>query len=104
MGKHAKSNAQLLSPDFRHVLVSVIENDSDIDNRTCAMNCLANIASILPSFVLADNDVVACALRVIEEQGTGARRAATHSCDHLHCFHAHTFLSISLRHGYVVQE
>ncbi len=71
MGKYAKTNTQQLSADFRRVLVRVVEDDSDIDNRTCAMNCLANIASVYPSFVLADNEVVACALRVLAEQGTG---------------------------------
>lgn len=36
------------------------------------MNCLNNIAVDCPSFVLAGNDALACALRVVEEQGTGA--------------------------------
>ncbi len=36
------------------------------------MVCLNNISYYFPSFVLAGNDALACALRVVEEQGTGA--------------------------------
>ncbi len=35
------------------------------------MNCLVNIATYGRSLVLVDNEIVACALRVIQEQGTG---------------------------------
>ncbi len=79
MGKHSKSNALRLPPTLRPVLVRVIETDSDIDNSTCAMNCLANIAGMLPSFVLADSDVVACALHVVVEQGTGTPHSFSYS-------------------------
>jgi hypothetical protein len=37
------------------------------------MNCLSLMASTSPISVLADNEAVACAVRVIEEQGTGAQ-------------------------------
>ena len=36
------------------------------------MNCLNNMAIEAPVSVLADSEAVACALRVIQEQGTGA--------------------------------
>lgn len=36
------------------------------------MHCLDYIAIQAPCLVLADNDIVACALRVVQEQGTGA--------------------------------
>lgn len=55
-----------------HNLVHVIDSDSDVDNRTCAMICLNNIALHSCPTVLAGNEVVACALRVVREQGTGA--------------------------------
>ena len=71
-GKHAKANAQRLPTALLHILLRVVDTDSDTDNRTCAMNCLNNIAVDCPSFVLAGNDALACALRVVEEQGTGA--------------------------------
>ena len=55
-----------------HVLINVVDTDNDIDNRTCAMNCLNNMAIHLPASVLIDNEAVACALRVIKQQGIGA--------------------------------
>lgn len=36
------------------------------------MNCLVNMANEAPASVLGDSEAVACALRVIQEQGTGA--------------------------------
>jgi hypothetical protein len=75
-GIYGKENAQLLSMELPSVLARVVDTDTDSDNRTCAMNCLNNIAAYLPSLVIAGNEAVACALRVIEEQGTGAVRMA----------------------------
>jgi hypothetical protein len=51
------------------------------------MNCLNNIAAYLPSLVIAGNEAVACALRVIQEQGTGAHLVLTHlfSCPTAWC-------------------
>ncbi len=71
-GKHAKANAQRLPTALLHILARVVDTDSDTDNRTCAMICLINIANHFPSFVLAGNDALSCALRVVEQQGTGA--------------------------------
>ncbi len=73
-GKHANTNALRLPTGLPSVLACVVDRDSDVDNRTCAMNCLANIAtkSNGRSLLLADNEIVACALRVVQEQGTGA--------------------------------
>jgi hypothetical protein len=55
-----------------HILFRVVDTDSDTVNRTCAMTCLSDIANNFCSIVLAGNDALACALRVVEEQGTGA--------------------------------
>jgi hypothetical protein len=85
LGKYAKANKQKLPVGVPRVLVRVVDSDSDTDNRTCAMICLKNMSS------LADSEVVACALRVIQEQGTGAQPVAlatlcvpaTHSLLHL---------------------
>jgi len=71
-GKYAKANAQKLPTGVSRVLVRVIDSDTDTDNRVCAMNCLNNMAMHVLASVLADNEAVACALRVIQEQGTGA--------------------------------
>ena len=89
-GTHAKANVQQLPTDLPNVLARVVDNDNDTDNRTCAMNCLNNM-TVLPVSVLADSEAVACALRVIQEQGTGAQPVAlatlcvpaTHSLLHL---------------------
>jgi hypothetical protein len=67
-GVYAKSNAQKLPMGVPQVLVGVIDRDSNIDNRTCAMNCLVNYVE---AFMSVDSDAVACALRVVREQGPG---------------------------------
>ncbi len=59
-------------------LVRVIDGDTDTDNRTCAMNCLDSIAIHAPASVLTNSEAVACALRVVQEQGTGAQPSAPH--------------------------
>ena len=71
-GKHGDSHALQLPMGLPHVLARVVDSDGDTDNRTCAMNCLSNIAIHCRSLVLVDNSIVACALRVVQEQGTGA--------------------------------
>ena len=73
-GKHGKTNLLLLPTGLPRVLSRVVDSDLDTDNRTCAMTCLSNIASKTHgrSFVLVDNEIIACALRVVQEQGTGA--------------------------------
>ena len=53
-------------------LVRVVDSDTDTDNKTCAMNCLNSIAVYTPASVLADSEDVACTLRVVQQQGTGA--------------------------------
>ncbi len=70
-GKHGKANALQLPTGLPQVLARVVDNDSDTDNRTCAMSCLNNIAIYAPLLVVADRDLVACALRVVQGQGTG---------------------------------
>ena len=54
-------------------LVRVVDSDTDTDNRYCAMNCLLCMAAYAPASVLTNSEAVACALRVIQEQGTGAQ-------------------------------
>ena len=71
-GKYGKANAQKLPVGVPRLLVRVIDSDSDTDNRTCAMNCLNSMVIKAPATVLADSEAIACALRVIQEQGTGA--------------------------------
>jgi hypothetical protein len=71
-GKHHMANMQQLPASLPRVLALVIDRDTDTDNRTCALNFLSNIAMCRPSLVLAENEAVACALRVVREQGTGA--------------------------------
>jgi hypothetical protein len=71
-GKHGKANAVKLPADLPQTLSRVVDSDRDTDNRTCAMSCLNSIAVDAPCLVLADNSIIACALRVVQEQGTGA--------------------------------
>ena len=73
-GKHGKANVLLLPTGLPRVLSRVVDSDLDTDNRTCAMLCLSNISSKTHgrSLVLVDNEIIACALRVVQEQGTGA--------------------------------
>jgi hypothetical protein len=71
-GKHARANVRQLSMELLHILARVVDNDSDTDTRTCAMTCLGNIAYSATHLVLVDNEIVACALRVVQEQGNGA--------------------------------
>ncbi len=54
-------------------LVRVVDSDTDTDNRTAAMNCLNSIVTHTPASVLTDSEAVACALRVVQQQGTGAQ-------------------------------
>ncbi len=70
-GIYGKPNAQKLSIELPRILACVVDTDTDNDNRTCAMNCLNNIAAYLPSLVLVGNEAVSCAIRVIREQGSG---------------------------------
>jgi hypothetical protein len=70
-GIYGKLNAQMLSIELPHLLARVVDTDTDNDNRTCAMNCLNNIAAYLPSLLDVGNEAVSCALRVIREQGSG---------------------------------
>ena len=70
-GKYAKANIPKLPIGAHRVLVRVIDSDTDTDNRTCAMNCLDCMATYAPTSILADSEAVACALRVIQEQGIG---------------------------------
>jgi hypothetical protein len=71
-GKHGKANVLLLPTGLPRALSRVVDSDLDTDNRACAMNCLGNIAIFCGSLVLVDNEIIACALRVVQEQGTGA--------------------------------
>ena len=73
-GTHDETNVLLLPTDLPRVLARVIDSDVDTDNRTCAMVCLCNIAVNEKGrfLVLVDNEIIACALRVVQEQGTGA--------------------------------
>ena len=73
-GKHGKATVLLLPTGLPRVLSRVVDSDLDTDNRTCAMVCLTNISSQTHgrSLVLVDNEIIACALRVVQEQGTGA--------------------------------
>ena len=71
-GKHANANVLLLPTGVPRALSRVVDSDLDTDNRTCAMTCLSNIAIYCVSLVLVDNEIIACALRVVQEQGTGA--------------------------------
>jgi hypothetical protein len=59
-------------------LVRVVDSDTDTDNRTCAMNCLNSVAIDAPASVLTNSEAVACALRVVQEQGTGAQASPPH--------------------------
>jgi hypothetical protein len=71
-GKYGKANAQLLPLGLPRILVRVINDDSDTtDNRVCAMFCLSCMATHAPASVLGDQDTVTCALRIIQQQGTG---------------------------------
>lgn len=70
-GVYGKPNAQKLSIELPRILASVVDTDTDNDNRTCAMNCLNNIAAYLPSLVVVGSEAVSCAIRVIREQGSG---------------------------------
>ncbi len=78
-GKHGGANIAWLPVNLPNVLARVIDSDSDTDNKCCAMNCLLNLAAKSPSFVLVDNEALACALRVVRQQGTGAL-APAHAC------------------------
>jgi hypothetical protein len=71
-GKHGKANVLLLPAGLPRVLSRVVDSDLDADNRVCAMNCLVNISAKYLSLVLVGNEIIACALRVVQEQGTGA--------------------------------
>ncbi len=73
-GKHGNTNVLLLPTGLSRVLSRVVDSDLDTDNRALAMACLCNIASKTHghSLVLVDNEIIACALRVVQEQGTGA--------------------------------
>ncbi len=71
-GKHGNANVLLLPTGLPRVLSRVVDSDTDTDNRVCAMSCLVNIAICSCSLVLVDNEIIACALRVVQEQGTGA--------------------------------
>jgi hypothetical protein len=71
-GKHGKANILKLPMGVPRALVHVVDSDTDTDNRTCAMNCLLCMAAYAPGSVLADSETVACALRVVQEQGSGA--------------------------------
>jgi hypothetical protein len=73
IGEHGKVNALKLPVGVPRALVRVVDCDTDTDNRTAAMNCLNSIASKAPASVLTDNEAVACALRVVQRQGTGAQ-------------------------------
>jgi hypothetical protein len=72
-GKYAKANAPKLPLGLSRTLVHVVDSDTDTDNRVCAMNCLNCMAIHAPSSLLTNSEAVACALRVVQEQGTGAR-------------------------------
>jgi hypothetical protein len=73
-GKHGKANVLLLPAGVPRALSRVVDSDVDTDNRVCAMNCLLNLAiqTYGRPLVLVDNEIIACALRVVQEQGTGA--------------------------------
>ena len=71
-GQHAKTNIPKLPMGLPRALVRVVDCDTDTDNRTGAMNCLNNMALSAPASVLADDEAITCALRVMQQQGTGA--------------------------------
>jgi hypothetical protein len=72
--KHANANVLLLPTGVPRALSRVVDSDLDTDNRVWAMNCLVNlvIQTHGRSLVLVDSAIIACALRVVQEQGTGA--------------------------------
>ena len=71
-GKYGKANAQSLPLGLPRILVRVINDDSDTtDNRVCAMFCLSCMATHAPASVLGEQDTITCALRIIQQQGTG---------------------------------
>ena len=72
-GKHAKTNVPKLPMGLPRALVRVVDSETDTDNRTIAISCLVNMAAYAPASVLTNSEAVACALRVIQEQGTGAQ-------------------------------
>lgn len=75
-GKHGGVNILLLPANLPNVLARVIDSDSDSDNKCCALNSLLNLAAKSPSFVLAGNEALACALCVVQQQGTGGQRVS----------------------------